>query len=175
MSPQPPYSHRLRVAHLNPHQPTVLDLTPNAAARAAIAGALGLRDLPALHLRGEIRAEGEADWALTGEMRATAVQDSVVTLETVTTELRDDLHLRYSPHVRIPEGDEVEMGDADIEPLGPFIDAGAALVEALSLALPLYPRAPGAELPGAGDKPAPEDDRRKPFAGLGDLLARRDD
>jgi uncharacterized metal-binding protein YceD (DUF177 family) len=43
------------------------------------------------------------------------------------------------PEVEIPEDDTVE-------PLGAIIDTGAVMVEALALALPLYPRAEGAEL-----------------------------
>ena len=47
------------------------------------------------------------------------------------------------------------------------------LVEALSLALPLYPRAPGAALPDAGSED--EAEAHRPFADLATMLARKED
>ena len=68
------------------------------------------------------------------------------------------------------------MPDDEIEPLGPMIDAGEVLVEALALALPPYPRAEGAELPVAATAPDDQEDGgRRPFQGLADLLRRKDD
>ena len=56
--------------------------------------------------------------------------------------------------------------DDEIEPLGDRIDLGRVAVEALALALPAYPRKPGAELRPrdrrGGDEP-------KPFAALAAL------
>jgi len=52
------------------------------------------------------------------------------------------------------------------------------MLEALQLALPLYPRAPGAEL-GSIEAAAPgsaplEPEARRPFAGLADLMKEQD-
>lgn len=169
-----PYSHRVRISQLNPRHGHDFDLIPDADARARIARALDLTDLPSVRLAGRIAATGADAWLLTARLTARVVQPCVVTLAPVATTLEEEVRRRYSPHVADPEGEEVEMADDEVEPLGQAIDLGAVLVEALSLALPLYPRAPGAALE---DGPAPEQDgadSRRPFAGLGDLLARRD-
>ena len=164
---KPPQS-RFRVAHLNPRQPTEFALAPDAAARAALAAQLGLVELPKLRFSGQIRAVAQDGWEVTGALTARVVQPCVVTLAPVTTDLAEPVDRVFSPHVTAPEGDETEMPDDTLEPLGQFIDLAAIMAEALSLALPLYPRASGAALePGATDDDEPA---RKPFAGLADLL-----
>jgi uncharacterized metal-binding protein YceD (DUF177 family) len=76
-----------------------------------------------------------------------------------------------------PEGDEAEMPEDDtVEPMPEVIDLAEVAAEALSLALPLYPRAPGAEFAPAlhaADGIAPlKDTDLKPFAGLQGLAER---
>ena len=70
-----------------------------------------------------------------------------------------------------PSGTEILVDpeeDDEIEPLTDRIDLGLVAVEALALALPPYPRTPGATLAGEADA-APEDDAPKPFAALAAL------
>lgn len=160
--------NRYRVAQLNPRQPTIFELAPDAPARAAIAADLGLSALPALRFKGEIRPIQSDAWEVVGRLAAKVVQPCVVTLAPVKTSLNEEVHRILSPHVATPEGDEVEMGDDETEPLGQFIDVEAMMIEALTLALPLYPRAEGAELDSPGTEP--DEETRKPFAGLADLL-----
>lgn len=166
-----PDSHpqRLRVAHLNPRAPTPFTLRPNAQARAAIAEELGLQGLPKLELQGELRAEGGDAWNLQGRLTARVVQSCVITLTPVKTNLTEEVHRHYSPHLRPPEEEEVEMPDDTLEPLGQFIDLTAVMIEELTLALPDYPRAEDAEMPEIAGDP-PESDTRRPFAGLDKLL-----
>lgn len=169
MTTPTPLTHRLRVAHLNPRQPTPFLLQPDSATRQGIAGELGLSSLPKLAFQGEIRAEGGEGWALAGRLTATVVQPCVVTLKPVRTSLDEAVERHYSPHLAAPEGDEIEMPDETQEPLGQFIDLAAVMIEELTLALPDYPRAEGAELaPAAPDEPPT--DTRRPFAGLDRLL-----
>lgn len=163
---------RLRVAQLNPHRPQGVDVRPDAAARAAFAEEFGLVDLPALRLTGTLSAQGSRDWLFEGRLEAEVVQPCVVTLAPVTSRIDESLRRRWSPDLTTPEGEEVEMGDDEVEPLGAVIDLGALLTEALALALPAWPRAEGAGL----EAPPPEDaaeSRRKPFADLSTLLARK--
>ncbi|MBK4216455.1 DUF177 domain-containing protein [Paracoccus caeni] len=169
MSSPNPQQTRLRVAHLNPRAPTSFALTPDAETREAIAAELGISGLPKLAFQGEIRAEGNDAWALTGRLTARVVQPCVVTLKPVKTALNETVERHYSPHVAAPEGDEVEMPDDTLEPLGQFIDLSAAMIEELALALPEYPRADGAEFEAeeGDDEPA---DTRRPFEGLDKLL-----
>lgn len=171
-----PDSHpqRLRVAHLNPRAPMPFALTPDADARKAIAEELGLLDLPQLRLEGEIRAGAGDLWLLEGRLQARVVQPCVVTLKPVKTRLDEQVARRYSPHLRTPEGDDVEMPDDTLEPLGQFIDLSAVMIEELALALPEYPRAEGAALAPAPDE-EPATETRRPFAGLEQLLKGGDD
>ena len=169
MSSPTPQPNRLRVAHLNPRSPTVFSLRPDADARAAIAQELDISALSALRFDGDLRPEGGDAWRLTATLDARVVQPCVVTLRPVKTDLSEQITRLYSPHMTTPEGDEVEMPDETVEPLGQFIDLHAAMVEALALALPEYPRAEGAGLPDAHEEDAPADTRR-PFAGLDKML-----
>ena len=165
---------RLRVAHLNARAETPFDLAPGDEARAALAAALGIEAVPALRFSGAVRPERGDAWALSGQLQARVVQPCVVTLEPVETAIDEPVERLFSPHLRAPEGEEVEMPDETVEPLGQWIDLGAILEEALALALPLYPRAAGVA-PLEETEPETEDDRQRPFAGLADLMGRKPD
>lgn len=167
-APTPP-SQRLRVAHLNPRAPTHFDLQPDASARQAIAEELGIPSVQALRFQGQITAQGGDAWALDGRLTARVVQPCVVTLAPVRSTIDEPVERLYSPHVMPPEGDEVEMPDETVEPLGAFIDLDAVMIEQLALALPEYPRAEGAELSQRAVEDAAPDTRR-PFAGLDKLM-----
>ncbi|AUH32194.1 YceD family protein [Paracoccus tegillarcae] len=172
MTSAPAFTHRLRVAHLNPRAANPVLLEPDAQARKAIAAELGLLRLPALRLEGRITAQGNDAWLLSGNLTARVVQPCVVTLAPVESSIDDEVRRIFSPHAAAPVEEEVEMPDDEMELLGQFIDAGAVMIEALALALPLYPRAEGAELPEQDDTPDEEDERQKPFAGLDALLSK---
>lgn len=165
-----PNPQRLRVAHLNPRTPTEFDLQPDATTRAALIEELQLQDLPKLRFVGRVRAEGDKSWTLEGTLTAQVVQSCVVTLKPVRSRISEPVRRHYSPHVQAPEGEEVEMPDDTLEPLGPFIDLSAVMLEELSLALPAYPRAPDAELPDPAEDEADQTQTRRPFAGLDKLL-----
>jgi uncharacterized metal-binding protein YceD (DUF177 family) len=155
-------------------RPVTFDLVPTAAERAALAAELGLTDLPALRLRGRIEPAGRADAVLSGQLTADVVQPCVVTLAPVPATIAETVVRRYLADWVEPEGDEIEVPEDDTaEPLPPVLDLWALLAEVLALALPLYPRAPGADFapviatpPGA--VPLSEA-ARKPFAGLAAL------
>lgn len=171
---RPDTNTRLRTAHLSSRQANVFSLTPNAEARARIAGELGLLKLPRLSFTGSIIADLNDTWTLKAKLTAQVVQPSVVTLEPVSADIGEDVRRVFSPHLSTPEGEEAEMPDDEVEPLGQYIDLEALMTEELSLALPLYPRLPGEKLE---DAPAPqdEDETRRPFAGLADLLQKKAD
>ena len=169
-----PVSLPFRTAALASRKPTRFKLEPDGAGRAAIAAELGLIDLPALRIKGEIAPAGARDFLLTARLEADVVQPCSVTLAPVAARIAEDVIRRYSADFAEPEGEEAEMPEDDsLEPLPEVIDIGAVLIEALALALPLYPRAEGVELgevssapPGA--EPIREADIR-PFAGLAAL------
>lgn len=163
-----------RVADLPQNQPTSFALTPDAGECAALADHLGLLALRKLRFTGEISARGKRDWELTGHLGATVVQPCVVTLEPVTTRIDVPVRRLFVAEMPEPDAAEVEMPEDDsLEPLGSHIDPAAVMAEALSLALPLYPRKPDAQTgemvhTEPGKTPMRDEDAR-PFAGLAGL------
>lgn len=168
-------SGRLRVMQLNRRTGLAVDLQPDAAARDALAGELGLTELPALGLKGTLSPEGSEGWRFAGRLVADVVQPCVVSLAPVATHIDEAVSRVWSPHVEAPEaGGEVEMRDDELEPLGQSIDLVAIMAEELSLALPPYPRAPGVTLADDHALPDADEDRRRPFANLDALLRGRE-
>ncbi|MFN4159428.1 MAG: YceD family protein [Gemmobacter sp.] len=172
-----PWSHAWPLRQLPARKALHFDLVADDATRARIAAALGLIDLRALRLKGEIRPEGRNDLVLEGWLTAHAVQPCAVTLAPVHANIAEAVRRRFVADWQEPTGDEVELPeDTDSEPLPEVIDGGHVAVEALALALPLYPRAPGADLGEASFAPpgtAPlHDQDLRPFAGLAALKDR---
>ncbi|MFD1914374.1 YceD family protein [Halodurantibacterium flavum] len=169
-----PYSHPLRVADLPGRKPSRFEIVPDDGQLQAIAAAIGASNLRKVRMKGELRPLGRTDWELEAELGATVVQPCIVTLAPVTTRIDEPLSRRWLRDMPEPAGDEAEMpADDGAEPLGPVIDLGIVLTEALALALPLYPRAPGAELGEAGFAPPGaeplSEDKIRPFAALAAL------
>lgn len=168
-------SATFRSAALSHRKVTRFRLAPDTAERAALAASLDLIDLPDLSFEGEIAPAGRADFTLAGRLRARAVQACVVTLAPVPAQVDEEVTRRFLADFTAPEGEEIEMPEDDsAEPLPEVIDLIEILREALALALPLYPRAPGADLGEAvfaadGTEPLRDRDLR-PFAGLAALV-----
>jgi uncharacterized metal-binding protein YceD (DUF177 family) len=175
MSDATAFSHPFPVAALARRKPTRFNIQPDAGGRAAIAAELGIPGIERLRFQGEIRPSGGEDWLLDATLEARVVQACVVTLVPVVTDMTETVRRTYLAKMPEPEGDEVEMPEDDsAEPLPRVIDAGHVLTEAIVLALPPWPRAPGAELgsvtitaPGA--EPLAEAEI-KPFAKLAEML-----
>ena len=171
-------SRVLRLSDLRNRSETEFSLTPTAEERVAVAEALGVQAVRKLTFAGRIAPQGEADWRLTADLGATAVQACVATLEPVTTRIDEPVTRTYARDFAFPEGGaETEMPEDDtLEPLPATIDLGTVMIEALSLALPAFPRADGAEVGqvlAAGDGIEPlTDEATKPFAGLSALRDR---
>ncbi|GFE63621.1 YceD family protein [Litoreibacter roseus] len=165
---------RFRVSKLSQSTPTSFEYRPDKTALTNLALALKISGVRKLSFQGSISATGKADWHLKGRLGATVVQSCVVTLEPVTTRIEDEVERFFVQDWIEPEDTEVEMPEDDrTEPLGTEIDVAQVAQEALALALPLYPRAEGADLgeavftePGTD---ALTDEDTKPFAGLADL------
>lgn len=176
----PLWSQPLRLAEL-PQKRRAFSLTPDVETRNAIAKELGLLGLRKVRFSGEITPFGTSDWKLNARLGATVVQACVLTLAPVTNRIDEKIYRQYFAELEAPPRDgEHEMPDDEtLELLGEGIDPGLVMVEALALALPSYPRAPGAELTdaefsGPGIKPMTDADAR-PFAGLKGLREKFDD
>ncbi|MBD3802823.1 MAG: DUF177 domain-containing protein [Rhodobacteraceae bacterium] len=178
-APEELWSAPMRLADLPARKPTRFDIKADAPTRAAIAEWAGIVGIEDLGLKGELAPRGRSDWDLRATLTARVVQECVITLAPVTTDLREEVSRRYLAEMEIPKAEEVEMPEDDsAEPLPAVVDLAVVAIEALELALPLYPRAEGAEIEGAqvtepGAQPI-TDDELKPFANLRDLLAKRD-
>ena len=173
---KPVLSRPLRIADLPGRKPTHLRLVPDEGQLEALADRLGVDALRKVRLEGDLRPDG-ADWVLEARLGATVVQPCRVTTEPVTTRIDEPVARRYVPGLVAPAGEEAEMPeDETVEALPAVLDAGDVLEEALALAIPAFPRAPGAEemeLEAAPPGAAPLDRAaEKPFASLADLKAR---
>ncbi|MEL6643723.1 MAG: DUF177 domain-containing protein [Pseudomonadota bacterium] len=170
----------LRVGDLATGKETPFEVVPDAAARAALADALGLLGLRKLRFAGQLTPVGKDDWRLTARLGATVVQPCVVTLEPVVTRIEEDVERLFVAEVPdLPEGAEIEMPEDDqVDALGDGVALGTVMAEVLALALPLYPRAERAALEqaqfaGPGVTPMTDEDAR-PFAGLKELRDKLD-
>ncbi len=176
-------SQHIRLGDLSNKRNTSFEIEPDAAECAAVAGHLNILGVKKLRFSGEFTPQGRTDWELTAKIGATVQQACVVTLEPVTARIDEPVMRRYIANFEDPDEEEVEMtADENTEPLPASVDVAAVMIEALSLALPPYPRKDGAELGEAvysdkGVAPMTDDDA-KPFAGLGalrDALKNKDD
>lgn len=167
-------SHTIRLSDLTAREATDVLLEPDAAARAALAAALGIPAIRKLRFDARLAPRGKRDWVLRADLGATVVQDCVATLAPVTTRIDEAVQRVYLAAYEEPEGGEVEMPEDDTaEPLPATLDLYAVLHEALALALPPFPRAGGAApadtaVTEPGKTPMTEAEA-KPFAGLAGL------
>jgi len=144
---------------------------PDAQARDALAAELRIMGLKKLRFIGTLAPSGRRDVTLEADLGATVVQECGVTGAPVTTRIDEEVTRRYLSDWIEPEGDEVEMPEDDnAEALPSIVDVEAVMVEALALALPLFPRAEGVEpvevsVTEPGRAPMTDEDA-KPFAGL---------
>ena len=175
--PAPSLMAPLRISRLTARNAHPVTLEPDAPQRAAVAQFLQIESLRKFRFCGQLKPLGRRDWELRADLGATVVQLCAVSLVPVTTRIDETVIRRFIADLPEPEALEVEMPEDDsIEHLGPDIDISAIAIEALSLALPAYPRAPDAELaPGGSLDQAPPDaaplseSRPNPFAALASL------
>ncbi|MEM7724369.1 MAG: YceD family protein [Pseudomonadota bacterium] len=177
-------SETIPLARLSRATDTDFTLEPEAEARRTLAQDLGIDGIRKLRFQGRLIPEGARDWRLEGDLGATVVQPCVVTLDPVTTRIDQPVTRRYLADLELPHGvagqadpdgeAEFEMPEDDsVDPLPATLDLAAVMAEALALALPLYPRAPGVEaadtvFAAPGVTPMTDDDA-KPLAGLAAL------
>jgi uncharacterized metal-binding protein YceD (DUF177 family) len=165
---------QIRLAELPTGRPTSFTLEPTITERKAFAQVLGIIALKKLKFEGILAPQGRTDWTLQAKLGATVVQECVVTLNPVTTRIDEGVNRAYMKEIAEIDATELEMSQDDtIDPLPEMLDLAQVMIEALSLALPAYPRSKDAELgdmavTAPGVTPMSGDDA-KPFAGLGAL------
>jgi uncharacterized metal-binding protein YceD (DUF177 family) len=175
--PATPRPTRFRTGGLSPRKPTRFSFVPDIAERSALAQDLGLIALYRLELTGEIRPAGRDALELEATLTAAADQACSVTLAPVPAKVSETVRRRFVAGLETPVGEEMEIPEDDsVEPMPEVIDLSEIAAEALALALPLYPRAPGAEFAqglhaAEGVTPLSDADL-KPFSGLQGLAAK---
>ncbi|NDV01548.1 DUF177 domain-containing protein [Pseudoroseicyclus sp. CLL3-39] len=158
--------------------PRPVELVAEPAELAALAEGLGILGIRKLRFTGTLSPTGQQDWRLDGTLGATVVQECVATMAPVTTRIDEPVARRYMADLPPPPPGEVEMPqDETIDPLPQRLNLSEVVEEALSLALPPWPRAdsvPPVELhAGEGEDPG-EEERENPFAALQSLRDRMD-
>ena len=153
-----------------------LDLVADEATRTALAAVANVRGLPSLTATFDVARQG-GGLKVTGEVAATVEQTCVVTLEPMTSELREPIELAFVPPRADERTDETEEeldpgAEDEPEPLVDGVaDLAAAATEFLLLAIDPYPRKPGAVF----EPPKVKDAGAHPFAALAALKKTPDD
>jgi uncharacterized metal-binding protein YceD (DUF177 family) len=140
------------------------------AERAALARRFQLLSLEHLTAEVEIVRHGPDTFLLRALFDAAFEQECVVTLDPVAGTVREEFALLYGP----PEAEPSESSDEDFafEPIvGDAIDIGEAVAQEFSLALPPFPRAPGASVETEASSKVAEP--TSPFAALSQLVDRK--
>ena len=121
------------------------EVAATEAEREALARRFGLLALDRLMAEVELVRQSQDTILLRAAFEAAFVQECVVTLDPVDGAMAANFALRYGP----PEHESEEGIDDEVafEPLvNDFIDIGEAVAQEFSLALPSFPRSPGAVL-----------------------------
>jgi uncharacterized metal-binding protein YceD (DUF177 family) len=135
-----------------------------------VAGVAGVRGLPRLAATFDVARQG-GGLKVTGEVAATVEQTCVVSLEPMTSEVREPIDIAFVPPRSDERADETEeeldpVAADEPEPLvDGIVDLGVAATEFLLLAIDPYPRRPGMVF----EPPKVEDSGANPFAALAAL------
>ncbi len=137
---------------------------------AALAARFGIPAIASLEARLRLMPEDDGAIHVTGWLRASVVQDCVVTLEPVAQAVDTPIALRFRAEGQ-PLSDDPEAPDEFAMERG-TIELGEAIAEQLSLALDPYPRHPDAALP---EVPAPDPTPPAPVRPFARLATRKRD
>jgi Large ribosomal RNA subunit accumulation protein YceD len=171
-----PWRVPIVVAHI-PDTGLHRDVEADAAARKAMAGVGGLREVLSLRASFDVTPKRDGRFQVIGQVRARIGQTCVVTLDPIESDIDEAIDLMFAPPEQIPaladlvdkaaEGD-VEIPDPPEPIIGGVIDLGRLATDALLLGVDPYPRKPGAVFE---PQVAAADPEEHPFAALKALKA----
>jgi len=168
MSAAVEFSRPVRLARVG-SEPYRQEIGATAAEREALARRFDLVALDRLCASVELVRLGGRAVMLRAIFEAEFVQSCIVTLDPVAGVLSEGFGLVFGPPESEEETAALAGDDVAFEPLlGDTIDIGEAVAQEFSLALPPFPRNPGADAVEAAAE-------EHPFAGLSQFLARPDD
>ena len=167
-SPGPAWSFPIAVAAI-PDTGRRVDIVADQGAREVIAKAANLAALPRLEAGFDLTRHGAEGLRLVGRVQATVVQNCVVTLEPIESEIDEAVDLVFLP-VASAAADTAALQTVDAEEppetlKDGVLDLGAVATEFLLLGIDPYPRKPGAVF----DAPPAGDPSSHPFAALAAL------
>lgn len=149
-----------------------VEFVPDEATRQAIAQEAGLVALPRLVATFELARRGADSLRVQGRVTATVIQNCVVTLEPVESEVDEPVDLFFRPEPAGSTETSVEEGIQQFEGEEPpeilvngMVDLGTVATEFLNLGIDPYPRKEGAVF----DAPPAGDPASHPFAALAAL------
>jgi hypothetical protein len=167
-SPEPAWRFPVAVADI-PENGRRVDIVADAVVREAIAKAAALAALPHLEAGFDLTRHGNDGVRLSGRVRATVVQNCVVTLEPIESAVDEAIDLVFVPEVQAAADLSGVVPVDAADPPEPLIDGkvdlGAVAAEFLLLGIDPYPRKPGAVF----DAPPAGDPASHPFAALAAL------
>jgi uncharacterized metal-binding protein YceD (DUF177 family) len=173
----PDFARVVAVRALRDLEAFAFDITPTPGEAEALARLLGAQAVRKLRFSGRLTPLAGGGWALDARLGATVVQTCVVSLDPVTSRIDQAVRRRFLSDAAARTAELVVDPDEDdeIEPLGDRIDFGLVAIEALALALPAYPRAPGVSLGPATACGSADEAEPRPFAALAALRGKLDD
>jgi hypothetical protein len=152
-----------------------VDLKADAGARAAVAAAAGVNEVPELTAGFDVARHGRDGLRVVGTVSARVRQTCVVTLDPVENHIEEQIDLAFVPASGLAStASEANLGAEAVEPpealIDGVVDLGVIATEFLMLGIDPYPRKPGAVF----EPPQRADAGSHPFAALARLRSGRD-
>lgn len=173
-----PFSFPVKVGHVSTN-PLNVHVCADEKERSALARLWGVVALEAFEAEVELTRWKRDGVRAKGRVRASVVQESVVSLEPVASRIDERLDAVFVPEgSRLARVDMTDSGEIQVDPDGPdmpetfagdAIDVGAIVAEFAALALDPYPRKPGESYAPNGAPEDPDPEEVSPFAVLKDL------
>lgn len=147
-APRPEFSRLVDVSRMGRLEHR-LDIKANEEERAALARRFDLVELAELSAALALKKRGDGVVELSGRYRARLAQASVVSLESVWSDIEDDVRLFFGERPAVPAATLDPLSeDEETDPIeGGAVDLGEAVVQLLAVRLDPYPRLPGEAAP----------------------------
>ena len=152
----PEFSRPVRVDRI-PASGIVREISAGEEERRALAKRFGIVSIDALAAAVRLHRTKQGDIGVSARFSARVVQECVVTLDPVESEIDERVALLFRPvgEVTLNERAVVIPADEDFEPfVGESLDIGETVAVELALCLDPFPRAPAADTavrPGGAD------------------------
>lgn len=157
----PEFSRPVRVDRI-PASGIVREIAAAEDERRALASRFAIVSIESLSARVALRRAGGGDVAVSGRFSARVVQECVVTLDPVASDIEEEIALLFRPVAQeaLDEKTVVISAHEDFEPFaGESLDIGEVVAVELALCLDPFPRSPEADAAradGEGGEPLPE-------------------